>query len=219
MNLGELIAYAKNSADDNASGELWSEEEWINFANDAQNEACRRARLLVDSTSPLTELSLPAGEPTVALDPRILVIRRARLVGRSPLLQRVSHHTLDCAGSGWEDETGEPRGYVPDMDTQVFRPYPMPEADATVRLTVVRLPLKEMAEEADKLEVPPHLHRSLAAWMLYRAFSKQDGEAFDKKKAAEYLAEFEQEFGRKSTAIDEAWLQREHEYIVDEGNF
>lgn len=219
MTLDELIKTARTMADDSASGELWGEDEWILWAAEAQREAARRARLLIDSTSTLTELQLGAGEATVELDPRILFIRRVRMVGRSRFLSRVSHHDLDCHSPDWEDERGEPRGYVPDMDTGAFRPYPVPEEEMQVRLTVVRLPLKDPRALADKLEIAPHLHLSLASWMLYRAYSKPDAETQNLKKAGEHLAEFEREFGAKSSAIDEAWLQREHDYLPAEGNF
>lgn len=218
MNLKDIIGEARTMADDKVDGELWSDQEWIRWAAEAEREACRRARLLVDSTSDMLQLQLPAGVPLVKLDPRILFIRRARLEGRR-FLVRVSHHELDCRSVDWEDERGEPRGYVPDMDTAAFRPYPVPEEDMTVRLTVVRLPMKSLDGLGQVPEIAPHLHMSLVSWMLYRAYSKPDTETLNPKKAADHLAEFEREFGPKSSAIDEAWLQREHEYLPAEGNF
>lgn len=219
MNLRELIDTFRILADDGVAKHHWPDAELTLWATEAQHEACRRARLLLDSSSPLTELSLPAGEPAVCLDERILFIRRARVVGRSRFLTRVSHQDLDCRSADWEDERGDPRGYVPDLDTTKFRPYPVPEDDLTVRLTVVRLPLKDLVKDADVPEIAPHLHMSLISWMLYRAYSKPDSETLDPKRAADHLAEFEREFGAKSSAIDEAWLQREHDFLPAEGNF
>jgi len=45
--------------------------------------------------------------------------------------------------------------------------------------------------------------------MMHRAYLKKDADANDPKKAADSLALFEQEFGRKSSAIDEVWIERE----------
>lgn len=219
MTLDELIDEARTMADDKADGELWTRPEWVRWAAEAQREACRRARLIVDSTSALSEILLPAGEPTVRLDPRILFIRRARLAGRAVFLGRVSHHDLDCRSADWEDERGEPRGYVPDMDTSAFRPYPVPEQDTAVRVTVVRMPIKDLRDGKDVPEIAPHLHMTLVSWMLYRAYSKPDSDAVNPKKAADHLLDFEREFGPKSSAIDEAWLQREHDFLAAEGNF
>jgi hypothetical protein len=71
----------------------------------------------------------------------------------------------------------------------------------------------------DEPEINRRFHESLVFWMLYRAYSKQDAETKDAKKAGENLALFEQEFGKKSSAIDEAWIEREHGYTDEEGVF
>jgi hypothetical protein len=217
VTLAEMITTARIRADDTAAPYLWSDAEWVGYANDAEREAARRSRLLVDSsTAEIVEVSLTAGDVVVDLDPRVLFIRRARLVGRSGQLQRISSKDLDACTPDWEDETGEVAAYVPDIDTRKFRPYPTPTANGTVKLTVVRLPLSDMAIN-DEPELPGHLHESLIGWMLFRAYSKQDEDTRDPAKAATNLAIFEAEFGRKSSAIDEAWIQREHGYIQDEG--
>jgi phosphorylcholine metabolism protein LicD len=76
-------------------------------------------------------------------------------------------------------------------------------------MIVVRSPLVEMNDETDSPEIAPRFHRSLRYWMMYRAYSKQDSQANDPKKAMESLAMFEQEFGQKSSAINETWIERE----------
>ncbi len=218
MTAAELIAQARLIVCDNELPYLWSDAEWLSYANDAQNEACRRSRLIVDaSTTAICQISLTSTETFFNLDPRILFIRRAKLDGRSLPLKRVSYKDLDRSAPGWEDERSDPAYYVPDMGDK-FRPYPSPSATGVVRLTVVRLPLEDMGI-SDEPEIKPHLHSSLVDWMAHKAYSKQDSEVFNPKKAVEYLADFEREFGKKSTAIDEAWLQRESGYTEEEGNF
>ena len=56
-------------------------------------------------------------------------------------------------------------------------------------------------------------------WMLYRAFNKHDSQAYNPKAAQMFLSDFEAEFGKKSSAIDEAWLAREQDLTEVEGNF
>lgn len=220
MNLGELISVARDRSDDKFAPFLWSDAEWVSFANDAEREACRRSRLIVDSSNcDIGEIRLRAGGKTYDLDQRILFIRRAKLQGRSQPLGRASYKDLDRCRPDWEDETGEPQAYVPDMDTDKFRPYPTPTEAGVVKLTVVRLPMVDMVDLDDAPEIKPHLHDSLVFWMLYRAYSKQDSETKDDKKAAGNLALFENEFGKKSSAIDETWLQHEQGYIEEEGHF
>ena len=120
MNLKELRLAARIDLDDREAPYLWSDAELNDYANRAQNEACRRARLIQDSTTDaVTLLTLVAGEPTVDLDPRILFIRRAKLAGRTQPLGRISYKELDRRAGDWESETGEPRAYVPDFDNDM----------------------------------------------------------------------------------------------------
>lgn len=217
MNLEALILAARQESQDLELPYLWSDEEWTRYANDAEREACRRARLIVDASTPaVCNLSLTTSA-TVPLDDRVIFIRRAKLSTVASPLRRLSYRDLDRAQPGWQDETGEPVGYVPDMDTGVFRPYPTPTVAATVNMTVVRLPLADMAVDADTPKIPSRFHESLVFWMLYRAYSKQDAETQDKQKAGDNLVLFEQEFGKKSAAIDELWIEREHGYTEEEG--
>lgn len=225
MTLQDLIDACRSEAVDTATPYLWSDADWIRYANDAQREACRRARLIVDSTTTaICRIAMVAATASYALDSRVLFIKRAKLSGRSLPLSRASHKDLDRSVPGWEDATGEPQAYVPDMNENEFRPYPTPTTAATVSLTVIRLPLADMAlavvsptTAAVGPEIKACYHESLVFWMLYRAYSKQDTETLDKKKAADNLALFEAEFGKKSTAVDETWTRREHGYTEDEG--
>ena len=84
-------------------------------------------------------------------------------------------------------------------------------------LSVVRLPLEDMANDTDEPEINKRYHLHLVDWMMYRAYSKQDSETVDMAKANKYLATFEAQFGRESTANEENWINREHGYTQDEG--
>lgn len=218
MTLGELIASARLQASDTVIPYLWSDAEWTNYVNDAEREACRRARLIVDSdTAEICSLSLTASTKTIALDPRVLFIRRAKVSGDVLPLHPVSVRNLDRGRPGWEDEEGAPKAYITDMDTGKFRPFPTPDADMTVKLSVCRLPLQNMAAQDDEPEIHARFHDSLIFWMLYQAYSKPDSETMDKQMAESNLALFEQEFGKKSAAIDEEWIARQHGFTEDEG--
>jgi hypothetical protein len=218
MNLCELIKAAREESDDVAKPYLWSDAEWTRYANEAENEACRRARLITDSRTPeVAEVEVTAGEAAYDLDERVLFVRRVKPDSRSQPLGKVSYKALDSGVPGWEDETGDPRGYITDQDTGVLRLYPSPTAADTLKLTVIRMPLNCMKDSNDAPEIASRFHHSLIYWMLHRAYSKQDAETKNEQKAANNLALFEQEFGKKSGAIDETWIQNEHGYIPDEG--
>jgi len=218
MTLSEMIKLARRRSDDLVEDYRISKAEYFDFANEAQDEACRRSRLILDSTTAaICQIALVSGTATYNLDDRVLFVRRVKLSTITPVLARVSRKTLDVGAPDWETETGQPRGYVPDMEDGVLRPYPTPDASYTAKLTVVRMPLVSMTDGDEEPEIRSRHHRMLVEWMLYRAYSKEDSEIYSPKKASECLAMFESEFGRRSTAQDESWIEREHGYETDEG--
>lgn len=218
MTLSDLMTLFRTETDDTVAPYLWSDDELIDFANDAQLEACRRARLLVDSsTSAITQIALSAGQALVALDPRVLFVRRARFAGGLPL-RRMTMQDMEAYDPYWLDtQDGTPRAFVPDYETGKIRLWPGPAQTMSLQLTVVRDPLVDMQADDDVPEIAPRYHRSLRFWMMARAYGKQDAQANDPKKELNSMALFEQEFGKKSSAIDEAWIEREQ--VEGDGTF
>jgi len=218
MNLQELIQVFRLEADDVTEPYLWSDEELTEYANDAENEACRRARLIVDSTTAVTQLLVdPAQGGLVRLDPAIIFVRNARLGYPRPL-RRMSMRDMDQFNPYWQNtQPGRPAFFVTDFETGAIQLHPVPDSEDILRLSVVRTPLAEMRDLQDVPEIAFRFHRSLRYWMLYRAYSKQDSQANDPKKAADSLALFEQEFGKKSSAIDENWIA--HEQLDYDGTY
>lgn len=220
MNLGQLIAAARADVDDTVVPYKCTDEQFTRFANWAENEACRRGRLLLDSSTPeICTLNLAIGDDSVDLDERVLFVRRAKLVGRSVPLGRVSFRRLDREAPDWQSETGEIRAWVPDMADLQFRPYPIPTVASVVNLTVTRLPFEAMDAEDDAPEIRSHLHEALVHGMRYRYYTLPDEEMYDPKLAEQALGLFELEFGKKSSGLDEAWLSREADQLEDEGQF
>lgn len=177
---------------------------------ESEDEATRRAFLLVDSTSDVTEVSVSAGELGADLDPRIIFIRRARLQStKRPLIPKVSR-TMDEEVPSWEDASpSTPVIFVPDWQTGYLRLYPPPKVDETVRLTVVRKPLFPMAADDDEPEIREHYHPMLLDWVKFRAYSLPDTDLFDANKAAFHEAAFIKNFGQ-AAPIDEHWAQEQY---------
>jgi hypothetical protein len=70
------------------------------------------------------------------------------------------------------------------------------------------------------VEVEERHQDKLVDWMLYRELSMRDKEEkYDTKAAQDHLDVFESEFGKRSSAIDETWIARQHGYDQDEGLF
>lgn len=218
MTLQELIEEARERTNDRAAPYFCSDDRFTRFANEAEREACRRARLLVDSTSAdVCQIDLAANVPTYPLDRRVLFVRRATIDGQSRPLVRIHHRELDARGTEWMTETGDIDGWVVGLDTRMLRLYRVPTASGVARLTVQRLPLELMSANDDEPEIEERLHTRLIDWMLYRYYSTNDAELRDDKAAAAALADFESEFGPPATAIEEAWAQ-EHYGFSDDGN-
>lgn len=167
------------------------------YANDAEQEACIRGRLLTDSTSAeVCSVALTAGTATYAFDPRILHLLRGKVAGAARPVSRVSFTRLDELVESWEDHTGEVVAFVTGMDKRMLRLYRNPVADGVLNLSVVRLPLADMTADTGP-EIPTYLHTALVPWIKYRIYNNQDSELFNKARATEMLAQFELKFGRR----------------------
>ncbi len=207
MTLADLIDDFREESHDLGTPPFWSFERLAKIASEGQREACRRGDLLIDSTGPMCSVSVTAGEPIVTLDPRALEVKRIRLASRGFQLLPVTTGCMDEYASTWEQDSGEPTNYVTDYQTGAIRLYPIQAADDELLLTVRRLPLADLVDDADEPEIRLEAQPALVQWMLYRAYSKQDADTFDPHKAARSLAEFEREFGRKTSARNEQWMR------------
>lgn len=220
MKVREIFDLFRNEVDDTRHPPQWSDNELFEYLNDAENEAARRARLIVDSTTTaICQIPVVIGTSMYALDPRIIFIRRAKLASKSLPLGRKSYRDLDTCLPGWDSHTGTVQGFITDLETGKIRLYRSPTATDTLLLTVVRLPLQVMDDLDDTPEIHTRHHRNLRHWMRFRAYSKEDAETKDDAKAAKGLALFEQEFGKASTAIDELWIEQQQGYDPWDGTF
>lgn len=187
------------------------------FANDAESEAARRSRVLVDSTTEgLAACSVVAGDPLIPLDKRIISIRRIRLQSRTVPLQKRTVRQMDEDFPGWETSTSRstPLVVVVDYDSAYLRLHPVPKDDDALLMTVTREPLTEMVKDTDEPELPRRYHASLVHWMKKRAYSRPNVDLFDAGLAKAAEAEFTAEFGPAPSALNERF---EFEHYDDVG--
>lgn len=207
MTLGELLNLWRIELDDVAEPYLWSDTEAISYAVDAEREACRRARLLVDaSTVAVCQIALVANTALYALDSRVIRVNRVRLTGDASPLTPMMVRDLDQQWPGWEDDTGTPQVWCPDYESSKLRFVGNPTASGTANLQVVRLPLTDVNDPDDTFEIPAVYHANLRHWMAHRAWLKRDSETYNEQNAAAALAMFEREFGPPRPAYDEQWM-------------
>jgi hypothetical protein len=208
MNLGQLIAEFNAIADNNEIPPTWSNDELRIYFNEAEREACQRARLIKDSrTDEVCLISVTSGEPFYDIDDRVISIRRVKSSLNGTILTPVKFELADRQDPLWEDREGFVTNYIVGMDSRVIRLFPIPTEDQDLHLSVVREPLSEMVNPNDCPEVSGRYHRSLIYWVLYRAYSKKDVEVNEESLSAKNLSLFEAEFGKKpfASALEEEW--------------
>lgn len=207
MNAGELIASYRDESHDKATPPFIKDDRLIQFANEGEREACRRAHLLIDSSADFCVVSVSANEPLVEIDPRIINIRRAKLSISAYSLTPIRAEEMDRVNPGWEKHVGTPTTYVTNYQTNAIRLYPVQQLAADLTMTVSRLPNRSMENDSDEPEIREEYHPALVQWMLYRSYATQDADLFDPNKSARALAEFEKEFGKKASGRNARWQE------------
>lgn len=210
MKFGELEDLWRVEMDDTVEPFLWSPEEALEYGNDAQNEAGRRIRAFADSsTTAICQLTVPVGG-LATLDPRVLFVRNVRFANRTPL-RRMNMQDMQAFNPLWQDasQVTYPEAFITDYESGKMKFWPPNSGALTALLNVVRDPLIPIASRDSTPELNARYHRSLRHWMSYRAYLKPDAETYRPDAAKQALALFEQEFGAKSAAIDEQWIERE----------
>jgi hypothetical protein len=212
MELTDLLTALRITLDDEIEPFLWSDETLTGYLNNAVREACLRARLLksdADNTPALCAVAVVAGTATYAFDPSILVVRSAIFEGGGYKLYPRSALDMDRLYPGWDNgdpPTGTPCEMVMDLEQKSFQLYPTPDADATLRLRVWRVPVDAeiMAEDDDEPAIALADPEELKHWAAYEAYLKKDGEAYDPERADAHLSTFESRFGKRPTLHDMA---------------
>lgn len=184
----------------------------LRYLREAESEACRRSRLLIDSdTAEICTIPVVAGQAVYVLDDRVIKILSAELAGRSTPLFKKFRSKMPA---GWKDHTGTVQAFVNDYATGKLRLYRIPDEAGTITLTVQRTPLADLTDSTSP-EIPARYHYALVSYVVSRLRSIEDTEMYDPRKAALAMAEFDKEFGTKRSANSEAYEASQH-YSEDE---
>lgn len=205
MKLQELILQFRRETDDLKDPVSWESGEIVAYLNEAEQEACMRARLLYDDyTTAVTDTAVSAGKNRYVRDPRLFEITAAWLhdaadTRRSPL-KVLTRDLLDKTRYNWRIERGIPEFLVVD-DTALTLSHVFHE-DYVLRLEGWRLPMEDLA--LDKPLASPEIaaqhHRFLVHWAKYRAYQKPDTETLNPGAAQASLDAFEGYFGYRTFA-------------------
>jgi hypothetical protein len=223
MNLGALIAAFRRLVDDRGGYLLWTDEEAANFAVDAEQEACIRARLLLDADTPACcVVPLTAGQREATLHPAVFEIHEARAFDEDGQQQGnracglTACEQISPIHSRWTN--GWPRHYRLAGEFQaglrlvLDRPAP---ADGELRMAVYRTPLAPMYAGSGTInliaepEIHERHHDALPYWMARTAFLTRDSDASAADRASGFEGLFADRFGRRPDA-NVARKQRRH---------
>ena len=200
MTLDELYELFRLEVDDLAEPYLWTDVEFYAYLNEAQELHAEEIGGIADRTSAFTRLPYKSGDQFLKFDSRIIRIKGAwdednRRISIKNLDNFEGGYNSDDYGSqihrGFDDSrTGPIEAIVTDVEDDKIQLYPIPEATGYIQLYVFRRPLD------DTLEIPSQYHINLLNWVKYKAYSKQDVETFDGKRAAEFRIEFTEGLAR-----------------------
>lgn len=186
----DLLTLFRSEMSDQAEPYLWSDEDIFGYANDAQRMFCRETEGIADATTAaVTEVDVTPGTTWVDLDPSIKQLREVFRSDTGRPIEVINREDMAARRWYFDGTTGTVKALVLGMQDNKARVYPDSNETVTLNLTVFRLPLVDITDVGDQAFEIDDIHvRHLLLWMKYLAYSKQDAEAFDRMKAAEFKA-------------------------------
>ena len=221
MTLDELRTLAREQLHDEAEPYFCSDERLNAYLNEAEREACIRAKLLYDASR---SVALVADQATYVLSvagAQFFLLDRFALGGVNTYrpLPTSTIHQMDVLHPGWEEAaSGVPEVVLMDQSPQKLRLWPAPWSDLAgvpLRLRGYRLPQRPMTADNDSPEIDPVWHDYLIDWARYRFYNTHDSDMYDPALAEKHLAKFERRFGvRPSADLQSLMARRETMPIV-----
>jgi hypothetical protein len=192
VTLSDLIDRCRHGSGDIGQPPFWSNSQWADALNEAETEACIRAKLIEDDEIIAGAVS---GDPFVTIPDRAFSVRQVSIDGAPlELLARVDF--LGRRHGDLASATGTPTECC--RIGNRLRLYPAPDADADVTIVAFCTPKDEMLlSDTDSVEpeIPARIHVKLIDWALSQFYSTPDADYFNQQKADRYEARFEVEFG------------------------
>lgn len=205
MDLDALISEVRTRADDAVAPHLTGDAQLTAWANEAEREACVRARLLFDDTDRpgITTIAVVPGQHSYTLSPLVLFIDAASyeaVMGGRP--RDLELRGLDWIRDqrDWQYRSSNRPHVLSDDGRDRVRLWATPSTVGTLRLHVYRLPLVPMEDLDDEPEIHEMHHSGLIEWVMYRYWSQKDSENYDPARAEAAKAEFTARFGERNTA-------------------
>lgn len=229
MLVSQLLQAFRIRVDDRTEDFLWPDDWFIVALNEAVDEACIRARLLSDSTTPaICQVTTVADQMVYQLDPRVIDVDMVKLEPMRCGLELTTYERMIELQARSNGLPGRPLAYaidgLPQQGLRLLLDRPMdPAAYPTFNLSVKRLPLQPLRLPAvgpppidDTPEINPTLHRALLHWVAHLAYDTRDADAGSAQRSAEAEARFEARFGKRQSAKNER-VRLRHEAVTIQG--
>lgn len=192
MDSQAVVDRFRSDVDDLATPQLWSDDDVFGYLDDAQKMFCRRAWGLGDISSPITKLAILINATRITLSDRVLKIRSAYRTSDGRPVEIINFEDMGRLSLRFDGRTGPIQYLIIGLEPRTVVPYPVPNVVDTVQLVIDRMPLTDLTldDAPQNLEIDSQHHRHLTLWMRHLAYSKQDSEAFNQKKADKFEADF-----------------------------
>ena len=180
-----------------ASDQLWSDETLIAYINDAIDRFANETECIRDFVTPeATVVKLVAGQEFYPLHPAVIGVMSARFDTDPRDLARSGHSTLSTYQTPTSEffdpstavnlKPGKPLAFATDegvtedehghfmcANLRIF-PLPTVEYERTVKMRVVRRPLRHLHDPDDRPEIPSNWHLAVLDWAGYLAIRQPD---------------------------------------------
>lgn len=217
MLAGGLVEIFRSYVDDIDKGTeanlLWKDVEILRYIDFAQKEAARRAKLIEDrTTSSVCSISLSPNISVYPIHKSVLRVSEAILTSTGAKLDPTNHRDFYFMRPLWRTtaSTGQVSHYMMDWGARKIEFYETPLVADSVQLAVVRLPLNDVNDKADVLELSDDLCYKLIPGLCWQAYGKKDTQTEDPNLSARYSAEFDRGFGVAIPANVEIEFQKSY---------
>lgn len=198
----DVVASFRSDTHDTELPYLWSDDDAYSYLSDAYQQYVRLIGGVPDFFSDELLVAVTTDEREVDIHSSILrVISVTRLSDNAPV---VVLNMEDAASSPtyWEDYglarsdltanlPGEVTHIVLGLGVDKALLVNTPEADDTLQMYVMRMPLDTVVDDGHSLsDIPVRHHPALVLWVKHRAYSKQDADAYDPKAAEAFALQF-----------------------------
>jgi hypothetical protein len=173
-----IIGHFRSQIMDQNRPYLWSDEEALVYLNDAQKWFCRKTEGISDVSTPeVVNIPIVAGEILAKAHPSIKTFRLALRASDGAKIDIVNHTDI----RSWQNYAGAVTQMIVGMEKNVVRWNATPQVDDEANMMVYRLPLDDITEFDQELEIESEHHIHLVDWMRHLAYLKDDTEVFDKQ--------------------------------------